>query len=133
MPRAGLLELRDEARHSERVDGLVKVASPSVLVGGPCRPVNADSERAREPVCRSARIAVRRVSRTERIRDTTLEWIAEDSALRSTPDERLWVDPRQRLAWREVYSAAQAAAPLERERINPFQSRTVREGKASQT
>ena len=132
MPRAGLLELRDESRHIERVNGLIEVATLSVLVCGPCRPVNADPKRAREPVGRCARIAVRRISRAERIRNTALERLAEDSALRSASDERLRVDPLQRLARREVYRAAQASAPLECESVDMLQTRTLRESKTRQ-
>ena len=106
VPRAGVPELRDEPRHVERVDGLLEVAAPPVLVGGARRPVHADPERSREPVGRRARVAVRRVRRAERLRDAPPERLAEDRPLRRAVDERLRVDPLQRLAGREIDRAA---------------------------
>ena len=132
VPRAGVPELRDEPRHVERVDGLLEVAAPPVLVGGARRPVHADPERSREPVGRRARVAVRRVRRAERLRDTPPERLAEDRPLRRAVDERLGVDPLERLAGREVDRPANAGAALERERVDPLQARARREGEAGE-
>ena len=130
VPRAGVLELRDEPRHVERVDGLFEIAPPSVQVGGARRPVHADPERPREPVRRRARVAIRRVGRAERLRDAPPERLAEDRPLRRAADERLGVDPLQRLTGGKVDRPADASAALERDRVDPPQARPRREREA---